>query len=163
MKKIITIVGQKNTGKTTFATNFIGWLRNEGYRVGSVKYTPHRHALDVEGKDSYRHRKAGATRSAFITPEGAGVFQESADMACSKAFVETALEDCDIVVVEGNLGLNEAKIEAFFCNTEHREPYALTNDSILAVLSNQKLQVSCPVISPDDFQAVLQLATSIGK
>ncbi|ACF13682.1 molybdopterin-guanine dinucleotide biosynthesis protein B [Chloroherpeton thalassium ATCC 35110] len=156
--RTITIVGQKNAGKTAFVTNFISWLKREGYRVGSIKYTPHAHMLDVEGKDSYRHRKAGALRAAFITPEGAAVFQESADMEKSKSFVETALQDCDILVIEGNLGLSGTKIEVFLYHTEGRKPYALTNESIQAVISNEKLTVSCPIVAANDFQTVLNLS-----
>jgi molybdopterin-guanine dinucleotide biosynthesis adapter protein len=154
----ITIIGQKNTGKTSFITEFVPWLRRQGYTVGTIKHTPHPHALDVEGKDSYRHRKSGAARSALITPEGAAVFQESTDKEQTTEFVLSQFSDVDILVVEGNLGLGGPKFEIFNYNTEGRTPYAAQDRSIIAVISLHDLKLSCPIVSPNDFETVLNIA-----
>lgn len=154
----ITIIGQKNTGKTGFIVEFVPWLRRQGYTVGTIKHTPHPHALDVEGKDSYRHRKSGAARSALITPEGAGIFQESSDREVTTEFVLSQFSDVDILVVEGNLGLRGHKFEIFNYNTEDRTPYAAQDKSIIAVISTQDLKLSCPIIPPNDFETVLKIA-----
>lgn len=154
----ITIIGQKNTGKTSFITEFVPWLRSEGYTVGTIKHTPHPHALDVEGKDSYRHRKSGAVRSALVTPEGAAIFQESSDREQTTGFVFSQFSDVDILVIEGNLGLRGPKFEIFNYNTEGRTPYAAQDTTIIAAISSHDIKLPCPVIAPDDFELVLNIA-----
>lgn len=159
--KVLTVIGQKNTGKTTFLTNFIAWLTAEGYHVGSIKFSPHTHALDVEGKDSFKHRKAGAKRSAFITPEGYAVFKDETDISSSRKEILNQFTDLDIVVVEGNLGLEGKKVEFFEYNLQDRKPYALTNHSIHAVITSHALEVPCKKVHPENFQQILDLAETL--
>ena len=54
------IIGGKNHGKTTLIVELVQELTKRNLRVGTIKHTHHRHELDVPGKDSYRHRLAGA-------------------------------------------------------------------------------------------------------
>ena len=62
--KILGVVGTKNTGKTTLVTLIVSELVNRGYRVGTVKHT--HHELDLEGKDTWKHREAGSRVSGGI-------------------------------------------------------------------------------------------------
>ncbi|KAF5083347.1 molybdopterin-guanine dinucleotide biosynthesis protein B [Methanobacterium aggregans] len=56
--RIVGVAGTKNTGKTTLVTRIITELRERGFHVGTVK---HAHGgLDVEGRDTWQHKKAGA-------------------------------------------------------------------------------------------------------
>ncbi|NYB50957.1 MAG: molybdopterin-guanine dinucleotide biosynthesis protein B [Methanobacteriaceae archaeon] len=57
--KIIAVAGTKNTGKTTLVTRIVSELANRNYKVGTAKHTHVQ--LDVEGKDTWKHRKAGAS------------------------------------------------------------------------------------------------------
>ena len=61
----IHIIGRKNSGKTTLVVELVQQLSAMGKRVATIKHTHHRHELDVPGKDSYRHREAGARRWEF--------------------------------------------------------------------------------------------------
>jgi len=56
--KILTVVGTKNTGKTTLVTMIVEELVKRGYKVGTIKHT--HHDFDLEGKDTWKHRQAGA-------------------------------------------------------------------------------------------------------
>jgi molybdopterin-guanine dinucleotide biosynthesis protein B len=56
--KILTVVGTKNTGKTTLVTMIVEELTNRVYKVGTIKHT--HHDFDLEGKDTWKHRQAGA-------------------------------------------------------------------------------------------------------
>jgi molybdopterin-guanine dinucleotide biosynthesis protein B len=56
----IGIVGAKNSGKTTLIERLVPHLKSAGLRVATVKHTAHKHSFDKEGKDSWRHRQAGA-------------------------------------------------------------------------------------------------------
>ena len=54
------IVGRRNAGKTTLVCELIAAIQDRGFRVATVKHTHHNHELDTPGKDSFRHRQAGA-------------------------------------------------------------------------------------------------------
>lgn len=57
--KIVAVAGTKNTGKTTLVTQLVSELVNRGFKVGTVKHTHVK--LDLDGKDTWKHRKAGAS------------------------------------------------------------------------------------------------------
>jgi molybdopterin-guanine dinucleotide biosynthesis protein MobB len=58
--KVIGVVGWKNSGKTTLVVRLVAHLAALGYRVSTVKHAHHEVDLDRPGKDSHRHREAGA-------------------------------------------------------------------------------------------------------
>ncbi|MCP4022340.1 MAG: molybdopterin-guanine dinucleotide biosynthesis protein MobB, partial [Desulfobacteraceae bacterium] len=58
------IIGQPQSGKTTLITDIIKELTAKGAQVGSLKHSSHVHELDKPGKDSFLHRKAGASPAA---------------------------------------------------------------------------------------------------
>ena len=65
----VAIVGRHNSGKTTFIVKLIAELTARGYDVGSVKHHSHPgFEIDIPGKDSYRHREAGATETVIAAP-----------------------------------------------------------------------------------------------
>ena len=55
------IVGWKNAGKTGLMERLVSEITSRGYRVSTVKHAHHSFDVDHEGKDSHRHRVAGAT------------------------------------------------------------------------------------------------------
>ena len=84
----VSVVGRHNSGKTTLIEKLIAELVSRGLDVGSVKH--HSHVgfdIDIPGKDSYRHRAAGASETVIAAP---------GQMACIKT-VEGELECADIV------------------------------------------------------------------
>ena len=65
----IAIVGRHNSGKTTLIERLIAELVGRGYDVGSIKHHSHRgFDIDYPGKDSYRHRAAGASETVIAVP-----------------------------------------------------------------------------------------------
>ena len=58
--KVIGIVGWSGSGKTTLITTLLPLLRARGQSVSTVKHTHHGFDMDRPGKDTYRHREAGA-------------------------------------------------------------------------------------------------------
>jgi molybdopterin-guanine dinucleotide biosynthesis protein B len=99
---ILTLIGLKKCGKTTTAEALIGEFRKRGYRVGSVKFMPNSTlTLDVEGKDTWRHREAGAE---FVISLSRGEIGYIGDVE-GRAQIEDALrlvpEETDILICEG--------------------------------------------------------------
>lgn len=68
------IVGFKGTGKTSLIEALIGELRRRGLSVGTIKHTVGSYFIDTPGKDTWRHRKAGAQASALLTQKDSAVF-----------------------------------------------------------------------------------------
>ena len=65
---IICIVGKKQSGKTTFMEKLVPELMALGISVGTIKHDAHSFDMDHEGKDSWRHRRAGAETVVISSP-----------------------------------------------------------------------------------------------
>ncbi len=110
--KVILIVGYKKVGKTTLIEKLIPELSSRGYRVGTVK---HHHsdfpvAVDAPGTDSSRHRRAGASGVALVTPTDVALFRDTPGGASLEEVV-AALHGTDIVLAEGFHQAPGVKIE----------------------------------------------------
>jgi len=100
--KVVLIVGYKKVGKTTLIERLIPELSSRGYRVGTVK---HHHSdfpveVDAQGTDSSRHRRAGASGVALVTPTDVALFRDTPGGASLEEVV-AALHGTDIVLAEG--------------------------------------------------------------
>lgn len=97
----IAIVGRHNSGKTTLIERLIAELVGRGYDVGSIKH--HSHVgfdIDYPGKDSYRHRAAGASETVIAAPgQVARIKTIEGEAECSE--LVRSMPGHDIVVVEG--------------------------------------------------------------
>lgn len=97
----IAIVGRHNSGKTTLVERTIAELTKRGYDLGSVKHHGHKgFDIDYPGKDSYRHRAAGATETVIVAPDKmARVKTLEHDLECSE--IVASMPNHDLVIVEG--------------------------------------------------------------
>ena len=68
MTQIICIVGRSQSGKTTLIEKLIPVLKNRGYRIGTIKHSHHIFDFDKSGKDSWRHKDAGAETVIIASP-----------------------------------------------------------------------------------------------
>ena len=97
----VAIVGRHNSGKTTFIVKVIAELTARGYDVGSIKHHSHPgFEIDIPGKDSYRHREAGATETIIAAPgQVARIKTVRGESEC--ADLVASMPGHDIVLVEG--------------------------------------------------------------
>lgn len=70
----IGIVGAKNSGKTTLIETMLPMFIDRGLKVATIKHTGHDHAFDTRGKDTFRHRQAGAGLTMAISQSEMAVF-----------------------------------------------------------------------------------------
>lgn len=104
----IAVVGWKNSGKTTLVERLVTELTRRGLRVATVKATHHDVEPDEVGKDSWRHRKAGAVESLLVGPHRWVLTREGGGSAMEAM---ARLGPVDLVVVEGLRGDDLPKIE----------------------------------------------------
>lgn len=162
----IHIVGRKNAGKTTLVCDLIAALTQQGLRVATVKHTHHQHELDVPGKDSWRHREAGAAAVGILSPGMVAMFlpqdREQVGQQRYQLFDAAAFQDCDLLLVEGDLQADAPRVEVWRA-VVGEQPWAATDNGIVAVVTEDvPLNVSCPLWRRDDVAGlvsrILQLA-----
>ena len=97
----IAVVGRHNSGKTTLIERLIGALVERGHDVGSIKHHSHLGIeVDYPGKDSYRHRAAGASETVIASPDLlARIATLAAEVECKD--IVRSMPGHDIIVVEG--------------------------------------------------------------
>lgn len=97
----IAVVGRHNSGKTTLVVKLISELASRGFDVGSIKHHSHGDFdIDYPGKDSFRHREAGATDTVIASPNKmARVRTMDHEVECAE--IVATMPGHDIVIVEG--------------------------------------------------------------
>lgn len=110
--KIFGITGWKNSGKTTLLEALVRELSARRYRVSTIKHAHHAFDIDVPGKDSYRHREAGAHEVIVASGQRWALMHElrGAEQPTLTELL-AHLGDCDLVLVEGFKGGSHPKIE----------------------------------------------------
>jgi molybdopterin-guanine dinucleotide biosynthesis protein B len=139
--KRLHVVGRKNSGKTTLIVDLIEIFSSRGYCVGTIKHTHHEHELDTPGKDSYRHREAGSKAVGIISPKMNAIFwpKNIQDEVGDKyQQFDEWMDDCDMVLVEGDSQANALKIEVYRFATGN-EPMAKADRSIRAVITDDEI------------------------
>ena len=152
--KIIGIAGYSGSGKTTLIEKVIPLLVNAGLRVSLIKHAHHEFDLDHPGKDSHRHRMAGATEVLITSSNRWAMMHELRGAA------EPTLEEqlkhfapCDVVIVEGWKHHAMPKIEVHRKLSE--KPLLFPEDaSVIAVASDESLATDLPQFDLDDAPAV---------
>lgn len=142
----IHIIGGKNHGKTTLVEEVVAELTSRGLRVGTIKHTHHHHELDVPGKDSHRHRLAGAAAVGILSRSMNAVFWSPSacdvpPLAGDARYAQFAavFSDCRLVIVEGDTQTNAPKFEVWraACGTA---PLAATLHHVDAVITDDAFE-----------------------
>ena len=101
---IIGIYGYQDAGKTTLVEELIGALTKKGYRVSSIKHTSHKKSVDREGKDTWRHWKAGSDPVVFSSSIETSTIRHSETPADEIAKRILREYKPDVLIVEGFKG-----------------------------------------------------------
>ena len=152
--KIIGIAGFSGSGKTTLVEKVIPLLVAEGLRVSLIKHAHHEFDVDQPGKDSYRHRHAGASEVLVSSSKRWALMHELRGAA------EPSLQDqlkqlspCDVVLVEGYKTAAIPKVEVH--RRENTTPLLYPDDShVVAIATDEKLDTNLPQLDLDDAAAV---------
>lgn len=155
--KVMGIVGWSGSGKTSLLVEVLPLLREKGLKVSTMKHAHHRFDVDSAGKDSYRHREAGASEVLVVTSSRWVLMHELREEA--EPSIEALIErmtPVDLLLIEGFKTHSHPKLEI------HREsegkPLLCQEDpEIVAVASDRPLpELRIPVLDLNDPGAVVE-------
>ncbi|MHA6346551.1 molybdopterin-guanine dinucleotide biosynthesis protein B [Roseivivax sp. CAU 1761] len=152
--KLYGVTGWKNSGKTGLMERLVAHFTAEGLAVSTVKHAHHRVDVDQEGRDSFRHRQAGAREVVLASSARIAIMQEL------RGAPEPRLEELlarlspvDLVLVEGYKRDRHPKIEAHRAATG-QALLAPGDPTIRAVASDAAPRLDRPVFELDDTAAI---------
>ena len=156
MIPIVSIVGKSDSGKTTLIEKIVPELSRRGYKVATIKHDVHGFDIDREGKDSWRHRKAGADTVVISSSTQIALIKDvDRDMTLAE-LRDYFIEDVDIIVTEGFKKDVQPKIEVFR-KEKHRELLTSEEDDVVAVVSNERFDLSVPCLDLEDVKGVVDV------
>lgn len=156
--KVFGIAGYSGSGKTTLIERLIPRFVGRGLKVSLIKHTHHRFDIDRPGKDSFRHREAGATEVMLVSDTRWVLMHELRDRPEPDLDEQLSrLGPCDLVLVEGYKTTPIAKLEVhrpangkpLIC---HEQP------GVIAVACDvpEQLQISLPVLDLNNDGAIAE-------
>lgn len=153
--KVFGFVGFSGAGKTTLIEQLIPRLVSQGLRVSLMKHAHHDFDIDQPGKDSWRHRQAGATE-VMITSTHRWVLMHEL-RGEPEPDLQTQLrrfEPCDLVLVEGYKRASIPKI-AIHRAAAGRAPIQMDDPDVVAVATDTALDTRLPRLDLNDYDAIV--------
>ena len=154
--KVFGFAGWSGSGKTTLIEQLIPRFVRRGLRVSLIKHAHHTFDVDQPGKDSYRHRHAGASE-VLVTSSRRWVLMHELRGSAEPSFEEQVkrLSPCDLLLVEGFKHAPIPKLEVW--RAETGEAMLHPNDPhIVAVASDAKVETKLPLLDLNDADAISQ-------
>lgn len=152
---IVSFVGRSNSGKTTLIERVIPELVRAGYRVATVKHAGHGFDLDTEGKDSWRHKQAGASSVVVISRGSLAMFADVPEEMKVEEVRDRFLDSSyDLIIAEGWKSEGYPKIVVI---REQVGEVPVSPDGLLAVVSDKPIDLSVPVLDLNDVAGVAAL------
>ncbi len=158
--KVVGIMGWSGSGKTTLIEGLIPVLTRKGLTVSTVKHVHHEVDLDRPGKDTYRHRSAGAQEVILASRHRLALLREHRGDEPDLAEVLARLAPVDLVLVEGYKRDRHAKIEVWRAATG-QPPLQPADPTVRAFATDGALPpgVTVPVLDLNDPAAVAAFLT----
>lgn len=153
MIPIISIVGKSDSGKTTLIEKLVPELTRRGYRVATVKHDMHRFEVDREGKDSWRHKQAGAHTVVISSPQKLALIRDVEKDLTLDEIRGRWIQDVDLILSEGYKRDVQPKIEVFR-KEKHKKLLCTKKDNLVAVVSNRKFRVTVPCFDLEDMRGL---------
>ncbi len=152
--KTYGIIGNKNAGKTTLLERLVTAYTARCLRVSTVKHAHHAFDLDQPGKDTFRHRSAGARQVMLATGSRWVLMSELRDSAePTLADLLARMDPVDLVLIEGYKRDSHPKVEVHRTATGH--PLIAPGDpTVRAIACDSPLATDRPLLDLDDIAAI---------
>ena len=153
-RKILGFAGYSGSGKTTLLEKLIPLLTAQSLCIAVIKHAHHDFDIDQPGKDTFRHRQAGAGEVLIVSAQRWALMHELRNEAepgleelCSR------LSPCDLILTEGYKFSPIPKLEVHRTEAGH-EPLYPSDPRIIAVVTDSKGTFPLPVLDIDAPQEV---------
>jgi len=151
---LLSIVGYSNSGKTTLMEKLVSGLTAKGLRIATIKHSHHQPEMDTPGKDSWRHKEAGASTSLLVGPEKMLMVSDVDETLNPQLLTARLFADYDLVLVEGYASVAGPKIEVV--RSERSQTLRCKPDELIAVATDIcDLDINVPLLDLNDTQAVM--------
>ena len=134
---IVSIVGRSNSGKTTLLEKLILALKQRGLCVGTIKHDVHGFEIDRPGKDSWRHKQAGASITIISSPYQIGMVMD-VEHDHKPEELMPLLSHMDIILTEGYKNSDYPKLEVFRPDA-HKAPICKGDKTLLALICDEEI------------------------
>lgn len=129
--RVFGVTGWKNAGKTTLVEKLVAEFVSRGWRVNTIKHAHHDLDVDQPGRDSFRHRMAGATEVAVVGGHRYAIMREQEEPTLAEVLARLA--PADLTLIEGYKRESHRKIEV----RAGGEPMAPHDSNIVAIASDE--------------------------
>lgn len=155
---IVSIISKKGTGKTTLIQKLIPELKSRGFKVGTVKHDTHGFDIDHEGKDTWKHKQAGAETVVISSPWKISIIKDVAEEKSLDYIVEQYFPDTDIVLTEGYKKAGKPQVEVFR-SAKHKTPlYSKSEQNpLIAIMSDVPVDLDVPRFDINDIKGLADL------
>jgi molybdopterin-guanine dinucleotide biosynthesis adapter protein len=148
--RVFGVTGWKNAGKTTLVERLVEEFVRRGWRINTIKHGHHDLDVDQPGRDSFRHRAAGATEVAVVGGHRYAIMREQEETTLAEVLARLA--PADLVLIEGFKREPHRKIEV---RAATAEPMAAHDPNIVAIASDgQPAERHLPWFRRDDIAAI---------
>ena len=156
MIPIVSIVGNSNSGKTTLIEKIIPELKKRGYIIATAKHDIHGFEIDKQGKDSWRHKKAGSHTTVISSPDKIAMIRDVKSDLPLKELSLRFIRDVDIIISEGYKSDRHPKIEVYRKDS-NRELLCSKKDMLFALASDKHFDIGIPCKDIDDIKGLADL------
>jgi molybdopterin-guanine dinucleotide biosynthesis protein B len=155
MIPIISIVGKSDSGKTTLIEKLVPELTRRGYRIATVKHDVHGFEVDREGKDSWRHKQAGAHTVVIASPNKVALIRDVERDLTLDEIRDKFIQDVDLLLSEGYKKDVQPKIE-IFRKEKHEKLLCTQENHLVAIVSNKPFNIGVPCFDLDDMKGLAE-------
>ena len=156
---IISFVGSSGSGKTTLLEKLIPELTRLGFKVGTIKHDVHGFEMDKPGKDSWRHKQAGAAVSMISSPVQIAMVMD-VDHDHHPDELSSLLSGVDIILTEGYKRKGRAKVEIFRPNGRGEKPLCMNDEYLIALVTDTHIDLGVPRFSLNDIKGLADFLIS---
>ena len=159
MPKVVNVIGTgSNVGKTVLMEGLIKELKSRGLKIATIKHDVHGFDIDKKGKDTYKHREAGA-ETVVISSKNRFAMIKELDEEVELIDIIDMLKDKDIILVEGYKKSNLRKIEVYRDGVS--KEILTPKDKLIAIASDVKFDYKdVKILSKDSYKELADLIES---
>ena len=151
---LLAVSGVKNSGKTTLIERILPKLDEKGFKVATVKHDGHDFECDIEGTDTFKHRKAGAYGTAIFSKNKFMIIKEQKDTEEEELI--SYFSEADIIILEGFKYSDYPKIE--IVRKGNSTECVCKEETILAVATDiEDFKSSINTVNLNDIDSIVNL------